>query len=619
MLLDPQVKFVRADGWLLIDLSTARRELWEEGNQRGAVKIHVKPTTLEFLVNLLQRPGEVVSNAALLPRTDRRSLVDQVNSCLNELRDRLGKNYVDKHIEHVTATGCCFHGQVELLDEYRNVVRNFSTNGFGSDRLGPRGQDSPDVPSQIDNIRQVTSSRRPATRYSPTMKVISAVSVTALVVALGTIPLLLLNQHPRGFVAPGFPSPRSLQPVAAAEPQHSPAVTTIWLANLDGPESERYRTTERVFSDLKDLEKTHRDISVDKVAYRIREDDGTLSSTIREMRQKGVSLLIWGWYALRAGQVYVRLRFEFPLNNESRDLDITALDNFNVDCDLSNRVSAISLVTDGFLQFSRNNFAGAERALRDALSRHAVGANVPVISMFLGNAQLLQGHDKEALETLRPIIGRTWGERITLFAIRAQAFTQNGDRKSAKRDLDSAIAIGQRYTRDHTCDSNLFFCRMYSLALMERGTLLAAEGNTTAAAKDLLISTQVAHNPVAAFTRTAVLDQSSVCLQHIPELCKKCEFDPTSSAAYSNRGLLEYCAGHYPKALYDVNRAISLAPEEPRFYGERGILEQRLGLHDAAARDFDLAAQRMRKSQELLSQLPGLCQMMEHKSQFCPN
>ena len=70
---------------------------------------------------------------------------------------------------------------------------------------------------------------------------------------------------------------------------------------------------------------------------------------------------------------------------------------------------------------------------------------------------------------------------------------------------------------------------------------------------------------------------------------KAIELDPTSAAAYNNRGNAKNDLDQYQAALVDLDRAIELDPTYAAAYSNRGIAKRNLGRPEAAFVDLDRA------------------------------
>ena len=94
----------------------------------------------------------------------------------------------------------------------------------------------------------------------------------------------------------------------------------------------------------------------------------------------------------------------------------------------------------------------------------------------------------------------------------------------------------------------------------------------------------------------------------IDDLNKAITLDPENAAAHSNIGLAYYMIGQYDRSIEDLSEAVRLAPENAVTHLNRGNVFARLGFKEQAIRDYETAG---RLNPRLIASYGGTAKLLE--------
>jgi tetratricopeptide (TPR) repeat protein len=115
-------------------------------------------------------------------------------------------------------------------------------------------------------------------------------------------------------------------------------------------------------------------------------------------------------------------------------------------------------------------------------------------------------------------------------------------------------------------------------AYLRRGTIEAGHAESRVAREDLGKATEFKTTKARAFAQLAWLDLQDLdlnaCLEHAT---RAIAIDGRLGDAYANRGACRFGLGHSREALADLTRAVTMAPESPKYRVSRAAIFRKVG------------------------------------------
>lgn len=251
----------------------------------------------------------------------------------------------------------------------------------------------------------------------------------------GIVAAFALYIHKRAVAASksstSAPAVHHLQPIGSDKAK-------IYLANIQGPDNENYRITDTLYSNLKQLSEKYPELEVVSLGRSIAEQED-LKPLRDDLEQKHATLLIWGWYNRTKEKVHVRLHIEplvvsdlFSSQQMPLTVPIDRLEKLDLNLDLSNRISAISLIVEGvFLIRAQRNYKEAEHAFTEATKEKSVSALMKgnFLAAYLAIAQIQQQKFKVAEKNIKAALATRHGsddeKALLYFLLAGTALAQN--------------------------------------------------------------------------------------------------------------------------------------------------------------------------------------------------
>jgi hypothetical protein len=473
-----------------------RAEVLEEASPTGPRTIHIPTGAYTFHIQLLRHPGETLLPSRIFPTARACRQSENCYKAMNALRAALGPEYVKQYIDTQKGDGYALKGPIAFLDDRRNVIGRWppvppiitvntlpgsdSSPDDGSEKALHQNQAHPSSESGrgiegAESKAGVVKHSRLLKRWPRWIRVASPSVIAVLLVSFCALSVF--------FVAPSIPPSHE---VAEDKPtfrgvvwDEPPRDAIVYVANIDGPGNNRYRVTDVLLSELNRLTKEHPEIRIFPLGRAISQQEN-ISGLMRGLRQRQVTLLVWGQYALTSKRVYLDLRFELPLpwtaGLDTREQmtqlrPLGEMETFQVTLDLAKDVRSRILLTEGLLYLARGEFGNSERILHEAANVSSKGTNRNAICLLLAKTQLLQHREEAALQTLRVVASSrqlTIEEKLDLLTTRAQTYAAMKNFDVALPDISAAIAEGQQYQKDRGCGSQELACRLFALALLQR-------------------------------------------------------------------------------------------------------------------------------------------------------
>lgn len=404
-----------------------------------------------------------------------------------------------------------------------------------------------------------------------------------------------------------------------------PAKFTVLVAEIAGPEPDRYRVTETVLAKLRSVMAPFREVSVVALGRPILEAQGAAVAR-QEGDKHAARVIIWGWYGVTNTTVQLSVHCELkglprfvPAVGSGRPgepyrFPISALDSFSLQNSLSSGVAYLILATAGAIQYLRGDFIGAIIFLGDALraAPDLTPTDTFAVRWFLGQAYQFVGDCRKAIQQYDAVL-TFLPESQSAHTNRGVAHFACGDTERAFADFDAAVHLpGTR--------AGLV------IALVDRAEVWRKKGDDASAVADIEAATALDPTSPAALSArglmhyrrceltladrdfAAVADHCPTCLdalllradvraklgdyyQAIAYSTKALQSDPGFADAYLVRAVAYIKAGTPEKALADLDRAILLNPSNAVAWNYRAHLLQERGAFDRALSDYDHAVQ----------------------------
>ena len=370
----------------------------------------------------------------------------------------------------------------------------------------------------------------------------------------------------------------------------------ILVANFESSESEDYSATQEIFSELEwEMEQYGDDVKVERLDKSL----GSIKAAKEAGKQKKAAIIIWGNYPKKnwgddlEKKLNVRIKINFQILKKSADfpklhqsvqvtnqiLQITELESFNLQADLSKDMTYLSLFTLGMYRYLENDWQQGieyyEQALKVLQERKEPIASLgkEVVYFYLGNSSYsLELYDEaiksynQAIE-IKPDNHNAWNNR-------GSALDNLGRHEEAISDLDKAIEINPDLVE----------------AWNNRGLALANLGRHEEAIADLDKAIKINPDKDESWnSRGKVLVDLSRNQEAIVSFDKAIKINPNFDLAWSNRGFALNNLGRHEEAIADLDKAIAINPNLDEAWNNRGLTLDNLGRFDEAIFSFDKA------------------------------
>ena len=232
--------------------------------------------------------------------------------------------------------------------------------------------------------------------------------------------------------------------------------------------------------------------------------------------------------------------------------------------------AAIFLANRGTVRRHLNDISGALDDLLKAMQMDY--ASLGAFRIELAHCYASLGDNERALYQLRIGI-RSGAANSATYLLRAMIFQQQGDYLAAAQDFDVAVRLGPE-------NANKYVHRAVNSLRLGRHREALADADRV---------WQLAPSVDALLLRADASAAEGDLAKAIVELDEAVCFDPSSAAAYGNRGLMHLKAGNANQALADIERSAELAPTCAVSYNNRGFVRQARGEHELAIADYEKA------------------------------
>jgi len=385
----------------------------------------------------------------------------------------------------------------------------------------------------------------------------------------------------------------------------------VLVANFKNLQPEKRGVEEEIIRQLGDALAKYDDVKVQALKEEITAQEGSKVARAKGKKHHA-DIVLWGWYEESKTNVKVTVKFEvleklrYLSSVPTKPLiqPIAKLESFEIQAQLSQEMSYLTLFTIGLVRLEAKDYDGAIARFTKALA-------------FVPDAEqgIVKDTDLELLYFYRGLAYQLQGAQYKIYYNKAIFISTDDNTYSDKGELDQAIAD---YTQ--ALKINPEFVTAYSnrgLAYSDKGELDQAIADYTQALKINPEYVNAYNNRGIAYYKIGELDQAlddfnqalqinskyanaynsrgvayykkGELEQAIADYTQALKINPEFAKAYSNRGLAYSNKGELEQAIIDYNRAIKINPEFAGFYNNRGIVYSDKGELEQAIADYNRA------------------------------
>lgn len=408
----------------------------------------------------------------------------------------------------------------------------------------------------------------------------------------------------------------SQPPVASGKYQ-----TVIMVARFNGPDPERYRVTDTIIKNLREVMAKYDDVAVEGIDEIVDEEEGPDRARSLGNEHKA-ALVLWGWYGKGEGKganALATVHFEFLhkmafISPASEQTSLTvpahALDSFELQASLPRQLNQVSLLVVGASRFDRWDLGGAVRAL-DAALQGVELANDARIYICRALAHMMRGEFDFSMQDLALAIRREPTNAMAhllrgiIFCIEieyqpaikelvqalnddatraaaslylAQARLRAGMKQQALEDFKQA----NRYAQESAIND-------YSTCAFVAAALHKSDDALKCANKSI----DLQHTPGTYLDRANVFKERGDFAAAYADYSTALKMLPESATLYLMRASSMFAKGDYARAMEDCNAAIRL-DDAGLYYYLRASIYAATGKPDDAIQDLGKAVDRAR-------------------------
>jgi len=360
--------------------------------------------------------------------------------------------------------------------------------------------------------------------------------------------------------------------------------TVVLVADLHGPERERYQVTEELLAQLRGSLTKYPDVTIIASGDVITEQQGAGVARDRGKRYKA-DLVVWGRYATTGSDVRLTVHLEVldPAHRHSQgdeayvtQAPLAELDKFRFQDRFSREMSAFILFLTAIVRYE----GGAHEDCIDRLNRAIALERWPQaladqgeVYMHRGNAQYRLSRLSEAeadFSKALEIDPHLAGARVN----RGNVYSDEGRYADAIRDFTTALESSPQRRVAFTNRGNAYFkLGSFDLAIADYSRAIEIEPS----------------HPYAYNGRGNAYLKNGEPVRAISDFAAVIRIAPRFAPGYANRGNAHEAAGNPEEALRDFERALQLDPKIAGAHFNRGNVYSRMGSFDLALIEYSKA------------------------------
>jgi tetratricopeptide (TPR) repeat protein len=357
----------------------------------------------------------------------------------------------------------------------------------------------------------------------------------------------------------------------------------VLVTHFDGPDEDKYRTTEILVEGLREATEKYPEVEIRALNRAVTVQQGPAEA--RKLGEENkASIVLWGWYGLTNLEALTKVHFEIlaspkelelERNNQTVKVPLADMDRFQMQVNLSNEMSYLTLLIVGLSRYEVKDYAGAIERFTDALKLPAKPTVISpaVIYSYRGNAFSIQNDLDRAIADYTQAV-TLQVDNAEVYHNRAVAYGKKGDYDSAIADFSRVLEIDPDYAID-------YYNRGYAYDLKE---------DNKSAVADYSKAIELNPNYADAYNnRGTAYDELEEYDLAIADYNKLLSLQPDNVNAYQSRGVAYGGKGEYDLAIADFTRAISMQPNLAEAYSNRGYAYYLKKEYDLAIADYSKA------------------------------
>jgi len=398
----------------------------------------------------------------------------------------------------------------------------------------------------------------------------------------------------------------------------------VLVADFKNLQSEDRGVEESIIDQLGNALAEYDDVKLQALNEEITAQEG--SKVARAKGEKHhADIVLWGWYEESKTNIKVTVKFEvleklhYLSSVETKPLiqPIAKLDNFEIQAQLSEEMSYLTLFTIGVVRYEAQDYEDAIARFTKALEfvpdaeQEIVQDNaINALYFCRGFAYYIKGELDKAIVDYNQLL-KINPEAPLAYINRGNAYTEKGELDQAIADFNRALKInpedayaayvyinrGSAYYEKGELDQAIAdfnqFLKIkpkFAFAYYNRGSAYYEKGELDQAIADFTQALKI--NPKFAFAynkRGSAYTEKGELDQAIADFTQSLKINPEAPLAYNNRGNAYYRRRELDQAIADYTQALKINSDNAITYHNRGVTYSEKGKLDQAITDYSQA------------------------------